>query len=200
MRVFRQVRKYGKAIGCLLRGVRGFGEGACIALSAELAFPSRIILEKGAMLESHARLCANGEGAVIRIGAYTTIHPYALLKANGGTIKIGEMSSVNDYAVLHARGDIVIGRDVHIASHVLIYAAEHDYNLLGRPDFSVAIAGKGVTIGNSVWIGANVVILDGVTIGEGAVIGAGAVVTRDIGPYSVAVGVPARVVKKRVQA
>ena len=53
------------------------------------------------------------------------------------------------------------------------------------------------TIGNDVFIGANVTVLDGVKIGDGAVIGAGAVVTKDIPPYGIAVGVPARVVKYR---
>lgn len=56
---------------------------------------------------------------------------------------------------------------------------------------------KKITIGNDVFIGMNVSILDGVTIGNGAVIGAGAVVNRDIPPYAIAVGVPARVVKYR---
>lgn len=56
---------------------------------------------------------------------------------------------------------------------------------------------KTITIGNDVFIGMNVTILDGVTIGNGAVIGAGAVVTKDIPPYAIAVGVPAKVVKYR---
>lgn len=56
---------------------------------------------------------------------------------------------------------------------------------------------KHTTIGNDVFIGANVTVLDGVTIGDGAVIGAGAVVTKDIPPYAIAVGVPAKVKKYR---
>ena len=56
---------------------------------------------------------------------------------------------------------------------------------------------KQTSIGNDVFIGANVTVLDGVAIGDGAVIGAGVVVTKDIPPYAVAVGVPAKVVKYR---
>ena len=52
-----------------------------------------------------------------------------------------------------------------------------------------------ITIGNDVWLGAGVIVLPGITIGECSVIGAGAVVTKDIPPYSIAVGNPARVIK-----
>ena len=55
---------------------------------------------------------------------------------------------------------------------------------------------KGIVLEDNVWLGGNVVILPGVRIGEGAVIGAGAVVTRDIAPFSIAVGNPARVIRK----
>lgn len=54
-----------------------------------------------------------------------------------------------------------------------------------------------VSIGNDVWIGDNVVIMDGITIGDGAIIGAGAVVTKDVEPYSINVGIPARKIKSR---
>ncbi len=56
---------------------------------------------------------------------------------------------------------------------------------------------KGITIGSDVWIGAGAIILDNVKIGDGCVIGAGAVVTKSVPSYSVAVGVPAKVIKKR---
>ncbi len=59
---------------------------------------------------------------------------------------------------------------------------------------------KPVRIGNDVWIGLNAVLMDGITVGDGAVIGAGAVVTKEIPPYAVAVGVPARVIKYRFDA
>jgi acetyltransferase-like isoleucine patch superfamily enzyme len=67
----------------------------------------------------------------------------------------------------------------------------------GRQSFR-SVAGDHATIGNDVWIGANVVVLRGVTIGDGSIVAANAVVTKDIPPYSVAGGIPARVIRPRV--
>ena len=180
------------------RGIGRSGKDVYVSPFAELTYPARIRLDEGAVLEKHCRLCANGKDARIEIGKFTTIYPYALLKTNGGTIRIGEGCSVNDYCVLDGVGGITIGDDVHIATHVVIVASEHDYAKLGQADFSLDMAGKGVVIENSVWIGAGAVILDGVKIAAGSVIGAGAVVTKDIAPNSIAVGVPARVIRNRI--
>jgi acetyltransferase-like isoleucine patch superfamily enzyme len=192
------VKDHLKIITCLIKGIRTFRSGAYVSFSADLIQPGKISLGEGAVIEKNGRVYANRPGAKIEIGDYTTIYPYALLKANGGTIRIGEGCSVNDYCVLDGVGGITIGDDVHIAAHVVFVASEHDYAKLGRLDFSLNMTGKGIVIENSVWIGAGAVILDGVRIGTGSVIGAGAVVTKDIPPDSIAVGVPARVIRKRI--
>lgn len=88
---------------------------------------------------------------------------------------------------------IIIGNNVALGPEIIIFAASHNYHDLGLPDY-----GKSVYIGDFVWIGGGAIILPGVSIGEGAVIGAGSVVTKDIPPWSIAVGNPAKVIKKRV--
>ena len=67
----------------------------------------------------------------------------------------------------------------------------------GRQSFR-SVGGDLATIGNDVWIGANVVVLRGVTIGDGAIVAANAVVTKDIPPYAIAGGIPAKVIRPRV--
>ena len=186
-----------KKLSCVIRRIGEAGDDAYVSPRAEVKYPEHVKLCKGAVLEARSRLIANGEGASIEIGEHTTIYPYALLKTNGGRITIGAASSVHDYSVLYGNGGIAIGGDVHIAAHTVMVAFEHDYNKLGMSDFSLDMIGRGIKIEKSVWIGANVVILDGVTIGEGSVIGAGAVVTKSIPPFSIAIGVPAKVIKKR---
>lgn len=113
-------------------------------------------------------------------------------------IRIGNGVSINRGCELYAAhlatgGTITIGNNVALGPHVKVFAGGHDYNTVDLVD----TAGP-VVIHDLVWVGGNSTILPGVQIGEGAVIGAGSVVTRDIPPYSVAVGNPARVIKSRV--
>jgi len=89
---------------------------------------------------------------------------------------------------------VTIGDRTKFGPGVSIYAATHPTEIQARrdtPDYS-----KGVTIGNDCWIGGNTVILPGVTVGDGVTIGASSVVTKDIPSFSIAVGSPARVIKK----
>ncbi|PSN10551.1 hypothetical protein C7293_27655 [filamentous cyanobacterium CCT1] len=83
-----------------------------------------------------------------------------------------------------------------IASHCSMYANNHRFDDWTRTINSQPLTAVGITIEDDCWLGTGVRVLDGVTIGRGSVIGAGAVVSRDIPPYSVAVGVPARVIEK----
>lgn len=89
---------------------------------------------------------------------------------------------------------IRIGNRVAFGPFVSIFAATHETDVLSRRQ-GVEYA-KPVTIGDDCWIGGNVIIMPGVTIGKGCTIGAGSVVTKDIPDFSVAVGSPAKVVKK----
>ena len=112
-------------------------------------------------------------------------------------LSIGDRSGVGIRCEL--TGPITIGNDVMMGPEVIVYTSGHRFE---RTDISMMDQGftdvKPVTIGNDVWIGRRVIIMPGVTIGDGCVIGAGAVVTKDISPYSVAVGVPAKVIKSRL--
>jgi acetyltransferase-like isoleucine patch superfamily enzyme len=90
-------------------------------------------------------------------------------------------------------GVIILEDNVVLGPGVVIFSSTHDYNFLALPDISAP-----VKICRYVWVGGKSIILPGVVIGEGAVIGAGSVVTKDIPPYCVAVGNPAKVIKQRV--
>lgn len=110
-------------------------------------------------------------------------------------LRIGTGSIIGDRAILDARSGIFIGRDVNLSSNVSIWSLQHDYR---DPFFKCTPEHFGpVIIKDRVWIGPNVIILPNVEIGEGAVIAGGAVVTKNVPPYTVVGGVPAKVIGKR---
>lgn len=96
--------------------------------------------------------------------------------------------------------NVFIHDNVVIGPHLTIIENDHEFRKIGSYIIDSGLVNtveNEITIFSDVWIGANVTILKGVTIGRGSVIGAGAIVTKSIPPYSVAVGIPARIIKKR---
>ncbi|RUT01207.1 hypothetical protein DSM106972_067580 [Dulcicalothrix desertica PCC 7102] len=101
------------------------------------------------------------------------------------------------YVSIAGPGNIRIGKSCMIAAKSGIYANNHIFSDLTIDIALQGVTRKGIVIEDDCWLGHGVTVLDGVIIGKGSVIGAGSVVTKDIPPYSVAVGIPARVIKNR---
>ncbi|MBQ6351150.1 MAG: sugar O-acetyltransferase [Methanobrevibacter sp.] len=113
---------------------------------------------------------------------------------NGKNIHIGSNFTANFNLTILDIKEVYIGDNVMIGPNTTITTVGHP---LSPKDRRAHLAqGSEIRIGNDVWLGANVTILPGVTIGDNVVVGAGAVVTKDIPPNSLALGVPARVVKE----
>ena len=134
----------------------------------------------------------------ICFGEKCVISPWVVLKDWGGYIHLGNNCSINSFCYLSGNGGIEIGNNVRIATQSVIVSANHKFDRTDIPIIEQGETRECITIEDDVWIGAGVKILAGVTIGRGSVIGAGAVVTNDIPEFSVCVGVPARIIKKRM--
>lgn len=115
----------------------------------------------------------------------------------GGSLEVGENSYLAPFVFIGGPGKVRIGRDCMIASHSTLIANNHNFDNTDVPISRQGLTCKGIHIEEDCWLGSGVRVLDGVTIGRGSVIGAGAVVTKDIPAYSVAAGVPAKVIRKR---
>lgn len=129
--------------------------------------------------------------AGMRIDPSSSIHWRAEFYAPE-RIEIGPHCTIGDSVFLDGRSGLTIGANVNFGSHVTIYTRQHDVD---DPDF--AEIGGPVTIGDYAWVSSHSIILPGISIGEGAVVAAGAVVTKDIAPYTLVGGNPARPIRSR---
>lgn len=156
-------------------------------------------LDKAALISPGALL--NPRAGIINIGANSIISLGAQIQGN---VSIASNSSVQSYSIivgygeLDARqGQVKIGNGVRIAAHCMMIAANHCFADTSKAIHEQGLEAKNIIIEDDVWIGGSVNIIAGVTIGHGSIIGAGSVVTRNIPPMSVAVGTPAKIIKKR---
>lgn len=140
---------------------------------------------------SHHFRCFFYRLAGIKIDKGSTIHTGATFY-DPRNIEIGKDTIIGERVVLDGRDKLIIGNHVAIASEVMIYNSEHDVN---DPNFC-AIE-QPVYIEDYVFIGPRAIILPGVKIGKGAIVAAGAVVTKDVPPYAIVGGVPAKIIGER---
>lgn len=127
----------------------------------------------------------------VRIGRNCLLQDAVYIRAGTqGRVVIADRAAINSFCRFFGHGGIEIGEDTQVGPGTLITTTTHDYSRELETSFEPVVIGRGV------WIGANVTILPGVVIGDFCVIGAGSVVNRSIPAESLAVGVPARVVRK----
>lgn len=136
-------------------------------------------------------------GNNVRLREHVWIQATSTLDQLGAGLEIGDGTYIGPRCILGAGGGIRIGRGVTLGASVHILAENHASRDADVPIAAQGVTREGIVVEDDVWIGNAAIVLDGVTIGKGAVIGAGAVVTRDVAPYSVVAGNPARVIGRR---
>jgi maltose O-acetyltransferase len=128
-----------------------------------------------------------GDGVIVKQRAYF---------GDGRTLRVGHRAQIGAHSRIDH--DVTIGDDVLMGPDVVMISGGHAFEM---PDVPInrqgSVERRPIVIGNDVWIGTRVIIMPGVEIGDGAVIGAGSIVTRNIPPYGVAVGAPAKVIRMR---
>lgn len=175
----------------------GLGEGTYLGTGLELGGARGIFMGAGSAVDSGVRLDSGEPNGRIILRSRVLLDRGISLEALGGCLEIGEQTCIGPYTCMAGPGDIRIGKNCMIASHVSIYANNHIFTDIHTPIGDQGLSCAGIVIEDDCWLGTGVRVLDGVTIGHGSVVGAGAVVTKSLPPFSVAVGVPAKVMYKR---
>lgn len=143
-----------------------------------------------------------GDDVILGSGTVLAVYPEHCGKVNpaktreDGGIYIGSRVSGNRGLTVYCAEKVTIGDDVLFGSNILVTDNNHGMNPVGKQYIDQPLESKETVIGNGCWIGEQVCVLAGSKIGERCVIAAGSIVTGEIPPYSIAVGAPARVIKK----
>ena len=128
------------------------------------------------------------------LGKKSVIESYCCINNAVGDVTIGDYTRIGIHCTVI--GPVCIGNHVNLAQGITVTALNHNFTDANSMIDEQGISTKPVIIDDDVWIGANAVILPGITIGRHVVVAAGAVVTKDVPPYSLVAGVPARVIKQ----
>lgn len=132
------------------------------------------------------------------VGRFATIRPTNVLLGEAGEgLKLGDHSNIGAYSYIGCSGYIEIGANVMMGPRVNLMAENHNFERTDMPMKEQGVTRSFIKIEDDVWLGVGSSVLAGVTVGKGSIVAAGAIVTKDVPPYSVVGGVPAKVIKKR---
>jgi len=183
------------------RLVKGAGKSIIWGKGITLRHPHKIEVGNGAAVNDLVVLDAFGdEKSGIELGEQSLISRNTVLNSKGGFIKIGKRTNIGTNSVIFSRDCTVsIGNDVLMAAFgYLMGGGDHSMERTDIPIVHQGAQCKGILIEDNVWLGAGVRVRDGIKIGRDSVIGTNSYVNSDIPPFSVAAGIPAKVLKKRV--
>jgi acetyltransferase-like isoleucine patch superfamily enzyme len=164
--------------------------------------PGRLRLGKTVSIEDYVSINALSVfgvtiGSNVTIKSGTIIECTGVIRSLGEGLTIGNNVGISQNCFIQVRGSVSIGSNVMFGPYVSIFSENHSFEDPHRLLVEQSESRKGVIIEDDVWIGSGAKILDGVRIGKGSVIAAGSIVTRNIPEYSIAMGIPAKVIKNR---
>lgn len=173
------------------------GKSVQIETGARFLESSRISIGDNVKIHRDVHLDCRGKNSQIIIQSQAKLERGVDIRTHpNARIEIGRNVYLGPYTCVSGQ-NITIGDRTLISSHCSIYASNHLFADPHRPIQGQGYDRQGIMIENDCWLGTGVRVLDGVTIAQGSVIGAGAVVTKNIPAYSIAVGVPAKVIASR---
>lgn len=187
-----------------LRGLRLKKKGRFLFLGKRVVIksPKKLSIGNGATIHDGCSINAMSRkgitiGKNFTLGQNGIIDCTGVIKELGESLEIGDNVGISPNFTIFVRGRVQIGNNTIIGPGVTVVAENHvaeDINTVIRKQGTTR---KGISIGENCWIGAGVTILDGVSVGDGAVVAAGAVVNKDVEPFTIVGGVPAKLIKTR---
>lgn len=193
------------ALGILMRRkiykflFKSCGKGLVIGKNVNIRCPNRISIGENVVIGNNCTLDAkgsNGSGIEIENGVF--IGESSIISTADGSIRIGTQSNISSFCRIATLTSIIIGKKVLIAAYCYICGGGHKHDRTDIPIMDQPNSTKGSqNIGDGCWIGTRTTVLDGVSIGSDTIIGAHSLVASKIPSMSIALGSPAKVLRKR---
>ena len=192
------------ALGLFLRSklypliLGGVGKNVAFGTNVVLRHPHKIHIGSNVVVDDNCCLDAKGStnrGITIADGVF--LGRNTILSCKNGNIDLGEEANIGFNVEIFSAADVRVGARTLVAAYTYLVGGDHLYDRVDVPVLHQGRTARGIDVGDNVWLGAHVVVTDGSRIGRDSVIGAGAVVIGDVPDFSIAAGVPARVVRDR---
>lgn len=176
------------------------GKNVIFGKSITIRHPGKIFIGDNVVIDDYAVLDAKGnDNKGIFIGDNVMIGRNTSINCKNGNITIGDNTNIAMSCFIQSGRDVKIGKNNLFAAYCyVIGGGDHETDRTDIPIIAQGQVIRGITISDNCWFGAGVKVQDGTKVGRDSIIGTGAVVTKDIPEFSVAVGVPAKVIKKRM--
>jgi acetyltransferase-like isoleucine patch superfamily enzyme len=197
------------AIGYLLRRslypiIFGhIGKNVTFGRNITIRHPHKIKIGDNCIVDENCVLDAKGDDPRgIEMGNNCVLSRNNILSCKGGHIKLGDGTNIAQNSLVHSEVAVELGRNTLVASYVyFVGGGNHDFSRTDVPVIQQPSLNRGgIYIDDNCWFGAGVIVLDGSKIGRDCVIAAGAIVNSDLPPYSIAVGMPAKVLRNRLES
>lgn len=178
---------------------KNVGKGVIFGKGLVLRHPRNVSLGNCVAIDDYSLIDASGAGEKgIVIGDNVIISRNCVIQGKTAPVSVGKKTDIGCNTIISSSSGVSIGNFVLIGGNCYIGGGRYVSDRLDVPMIEQGIYTKGaVVIEDDVWLGAGATILDGVTVGKGCIVGAGAVVTKSLPDYSIAAGVPARIIKTR---
>ena len=192
------------AVGLVLRSrlfplvLGSVGRNVVFGANVTLRHPHKIHIGDNVVIDDLCCLDAKGtDNKGITIGNGVFVGRNTILSCKNGDIIIGDRANIGFNCEIFSASRVRVGKDILMAAYTYLVGGDHLYDRVDIPVLQQGRTARGIDVGDGAWLGAHVVVTDGSTIGRDAIIGAGAVVVGDIPEYSIATGIPAKVMRDR---
>ncbi len=174
------------------------GHGVVFGRNVVIRHPYKMKIGDNVMIDDNCVLDAKGcHGTDFVIGNNVIFSRGCILSAKDGKLSIGDNTNFGANCLVYAVKEAIIGKDTLFAAQCYVGGSMYHIERTDIPPIQQGSYANGVSIGDGCWLGAGVKLIDGAHVGDGVVLGAGAIVNKDIEAFTIAVGVPAKIIQKR---